>query len=183
VPAGSEGTAPVVIGIVGRSGSGKTSLLERLIASLEARGVAVGAAKHSSHGFLADRPGKDSHRLYEAGAQAVALLSVEQVASFVRRAGPPSIGAALAALPPGLDLVLAEGFSWEPIPRVVVRGPGRRPKPDDLARGEVIATAEVRAYPADGPALFDPAFLEALAAKLASYVDRQRPAVRSQEAS
>ena len=176
---------PVVVGIVGRSGSGKTSLLEQLIVVLEARGIAVGAAKHASHGFLADRPGKDSHRLYESGARAVALISVEQSATFIRRTRPPSIEAALAALPPGLDLVLAEGFSWEPIPRVVVRGPGRAPKPDDLAGGEVIGIAEVRAYPDGAPAFFDPATLEALEAKLAHRVAQAgagsavRPAERS----
>ena len=173
---------PVVIGIVGRSGSGKTSLLERLIAALEARGIAVGAAKHASHGFLADRPGKDSYRLFESGAHAVALVSLEQSATFTRCAQPPSIAAALAALPPDLDLVLAEGFSWEPIPRVLVRGPGRAPKPDDLSGGEVIGVAEVRAYPDDGPALFDPAVLEALVAKIASYVDRERPGAANREA-
>jgi molybdopterin-guanine dinucleotide biosynthesis protein MobB len=116
--------------------------------------MVVGAAKHASHGFLADQPGKDSHRLYESGAQAVALLSPEQAVTFARRSAPPSLEAALAALPPDLDLVLAEGFSWEPIPRVVVTGPGHPPKPDDLAGGEVIAVAEVETYPEGGPPRF-----------------------------
>jgi molybdopterin-guanine dinucleotide biosynthesis protein B len=151
-----------VIGITGRSGAGKTSLLERLIPILEARGIAVGAAKHASHGFAADRPGKDSHRLYASGACAVALVSAEQTATFVRNAGPASIETALAALPDGLDLLLAEGFSWEPIPRIVVRGSGREPKPDDLAGGEVIAVVSVREYPEAAPARFERRTIEAL---------------------
>lgn len=171
---------PVVIGIVGRSGAGKTSLLERLIVALEDRGLAVGVAKHASHGFLADRPGKDSHRLYESGARAVALLSVEQIATFTRRAGPVSVEAALAALPPGLDLVLVEGFSWEPVPRVVVRGPGFDPKPDDLSRGDVIDVVTARSYPVDAPPFFDPAALESLVARLAVYVDRVRAGPRAE---
>lgn len=183
----SESESPVVLGVVGRSGSGKTSFLERLIAALQARGISVGAVKHASHGFQADRPGKDSHRLYESGAQAVALLSVEQSATFVRRALPPSIEAALLALPPGLDLVLAEGFSWEPIPRVVVRGPGRAPKADDLAGGEVLGIVEVRAYPDDGPPCFDAHALETIAsclvARVAARMEPRRPFERSQEAS
>lgn len=158
---------PLVIGVAGCSGAGKTSLLERLIARLEARGVAVGAAKHASHGFEADRPGKDSHRLYESGARAVALLSAEQAATFVRRTGPPSIEAALAALPAGLDLLLAEGFSWEPVPRVVVQGPGRAPRPDDLTGGELVAVVTVREYPDDGPPGFDEPVIEGLVAELA----------------
>jgi molybdopterin-guanine dinucleotide biosynthesis protein MobB len=184
---------PVVIGIVGRSGSGKTSLLEHMIAALESRGIAVGAAKHASHGFLADRPGKDSHRLYESGARAVALISIGQTATFTRCAHPPSIEAALAALPPGLDLVLAEGFSWEPIPRVLVRGPGHAPKPDDLSGGEVLDIVEVRSYPKGAPPVFDPAKLASLEAKLAAHVNEawaafsadpsRRTAARDREAS
>lgn len=152
----------LVVGVVGRSGVGKTSLLELLIAALEGRGVAVGAAKHASHGFLADRPGKDSHRLYESGARAVALLSPEQGVTFVRRSAPPAIDAALAALPADLHLVLAEGFSWEPIPRVVVTGPGREPRTEDLTGGDVIAVVTVRSYPEAGPPRFDPVEIETL---------------------
>lgn len=165
---------PEVIGVVGRSGVGKTSLLERLIPALERRGLAVGAAKHASHGFLADRPGKDSHRLYESGARAVALLSQEQSATFVRLENPPAIATALAALPADLDLVLAEGFSWEPIPRVVVTGPGREPREEELTGGEVIAVVTVAGDPA-GPPRFDPAELEGVLQRLLARLPSQRP--------
>jgi len=138
-----------VIGIVGSSGVGKTTLLERLLPALESRGIAVGAAKHASHGFLADRPGKDSHRLYEAGARAVALISTEQVAVFRRLDGslvrPPALADALAALPPSLDFVLAEGFAWEPIPRVVLVGPDETPRSEHLECG----SASYPTYPAE----------------------------------
>ena len=131
-----------VLAVVGHSGAGKTSLLERLLPTLAARGVRAGAVKHASHGFLADRPGKDSHRLYESGAHAVALVSCEQVATFTRlddaTAGDPSLAVALRTLPAELDLVLVEGFSWEPIPRIVVVGPGGAPAPEHVARGEVL---------------------------------------------
>jgi molybdopterin-guanine dinucleotide biosynthesis protein MobB len=163
---GGERGVPPVVGIVGRSGAGKTSLLERLIVTLAGEGRRVGAAKHASHGFLADRPGKDSHRLYESGAQAVALLSPQQSVTFTRRDAPPSLAAALAALPLDLDLVLAEGFSWEPIPRVAVVGPGRPPKLDDLTGGEVIAMAKVQAYPPGEPAVFSETTLAAVEAAI-----------------
>jgi molybdopterin-guanine dinucleotide biosynthesis protein B len=139
--------APGVVGLVGRSGSGKTSLLESLIPALTARGLAVGAVKHTSHGFAADRPGKDSYRLYESGAEAVALISQQQIACFTRRdserdAGP-RLAAALAALPQGLDLVLAEGFSWEAIPRFVLVPESEDALPNHFEHGEVLGIVRV----------------------------------------
>ena len=138
---------PAVVGVAGRSGSGKTSLLELLIPHLASRGLAVGTVKHTSHGFLADRPGKDSYRLYESGAASVALISREQLATFTRRsgdAGPDvSLDTALASLPEGLDVVLVEGFSWEPIPRFVLVPDSESPIPEHLARGEVLRIVEV----------------------------------------
>jgi molybdopterin-guanine dinucleotide biosynthesis protein MobB len=142
---GEREEQPLVVAVVGRSGAGKTTLLEELIPTLEERGLRVGAVKHASHGFLADRPGKDSHRLYEAGARAVALVSSEQVATFARVAEPdaavpgtPSLAAVAEGLPGDLDLVLAEGFSWEPVPRVVVVPAGELPLREHLACGPVL---------------------------------------------
>jgi molybdopterin-guanine dinucleotide biosynthesis protein MobB len=141
-----EQSVPVV-GFVGPSGVGKTSLVERLVAELKRRGLSVGAVKHSSHGFLADRPGKDSHRLYESGADAVALISREQIATFARverGAGEEvSLVEALATLPGDLDLVLAEGFSWEPIPRVVLLRDDKEPAPAHVEGGEVLDVVNV----------------------------------------
>ncbi len=166
-----------VIGIVGSSGVGKTTLLERLLPALESRGIAVGAAKHASHGFLADRPGKDSHRLYEAGARAVALISTEQVAVFRRLDGslvrPPALADALAALPPSLDFVLAEGFAWEPIPRVVLVGPDETPRSEHLECGEVVTI--VRMPPAlDTKPQLPAAFVESLADDILEHARRAR---------
>jgi molybdopterin-guanine dinucleotide biosynthesis protein B len=135
-------SGPAVVGVAGRSGSGKTSLLELLIPHLSARGLAVGTVKHTSHGFLADRPGKDSYRLYESGAASVALISRQQLATFTRRsddASPDvSLDTALASLPGDLDVVLVEGFSWEPIPRFVLVPDSESPIPEHLSRGRVL---------------------------------------------
>lgn len=144
----SRGDAiPAVIGITGRSGSGKTYLLTQLIPALTARGLKVGAAKHSSHGFQADQPGKDSHRLYGAGAHAVAVVSREQRATFTRvQTEPdaePSLADALQSLPEGLDLVLVEGFSWEPIPRLVVVPESETPLPHHSEHNMVIGVVHV----------------------------------------
>lgn len=142
---GEREDRPFVVAVVGRSGAGKTTLLEEMIPVLEERGVRVAAVKHASHGFLADRPGKDSHRLYEAGARAVSIVSGEQVATFARVSErdatvprSPGLAAVVAGLPGELDIVLAEGFSWEPVPRIVVVPAGERPLPEHLETGLVL---------------------------------------------
>jgi molybdopterin-guanine dinucleotide biosynthesis protein B len=99
---------------------GKTTLLEKLLPELVARGLTVGALKHSGHAHALDRPGKDSARLREAGALAVAVQGPGELAYF----GPPVAGiGALAGMLPKVDLVLAEGFRGEPLPRVEVHRP------------------------------------------------------------
>ena len=163
-------SGPAVFGVVGRSGSGKTSLLELLIPHLTKRGLAIGTVKHTSHGFLADRPGKDSYRLYESGAAAVALISRQQLATFTRRsddASPDvSLDTALASLPEGLDVVLVEGFSWEPIPRFVLVPDSESPLPDHVSRGEVLGILRIPAKADGRKPSFSQAIVEAITGEI-----------------
>ena len=62
-----------IFGIAGHSGMGKTTLLERLVPALGARGLSVSLVKHSHKAIEIDRPGKDSYRLREAGCHEVLL--------------------------------------------------------------------------------------------------------------
>jgi len=64
---------PVAVGFVGHSGSGKTTVLERLLPVLRERGLKVGYLKNTHKGFQMDRAGKDTDRLFESGADRVAL--------------------------------------------------------------------------------------------------------------
>ena len=64
-----------VISFIGRSGVGKTTYLEKLIAELKKRGYRVGVIKHDIHGFEMDRPGKDTWRHAQAGADVVWISS------------------------------------------------------------------------------------------------------------
>lgn len=109
-------TTPI-LAISGPSGVGKTTLLVKLIPALLARGIRVAALKHSGHPHTFDRPRKDSARLRRAGAIAVVVQGPVELAYF----GPPVRGLrALARLLPPADLILAEGFKTEAIPRLEV---------------------------------------------------------------
>jgi molybdopterin-guanine dinucleotide biosynthesis protein B len=105
------------VAVSGPSGSGKTRLLRRLLPLLAARGLRVGIIKHTGHAHPLDQRGKDTEVLRRAGAVACAIQGPDAMALF----GPPLAGArALAALLPPCDLVLAEGWRSEPLPRLEV---------------------------------------------------------------
>jgi molybdopterin-guanine dinucleotide biosynthesis protein MobB len=101
---------PVILEVVGYSGAGKTTLIEKLILALRKRGIRLAVIKHTSHHHELDKPGKDSHRLRQAGAEAVMVSSPKMVAMFreVEREWP--IKRLLRHLPRRVDLVIAEGF-------------------------------------------------------------------------
>lgn len=110
-----------VIGIVGWSGSGKTTLLLGVLAALRARGVSVSTVKHAHHGFDLDRPGKDSFRHREAGAEETLVLGGTRWALMheIRDGSEPPLHGLLARLSP-VDLVLVEGFKAYPFPKIEV---------------------------------------------------------------
>ncbi|MFH0945661.1 MAG: molybdopterin-guanine dinucleotide biosynthesis protein B [Planctomycetota bacterium] len=110
------------LSIVGRSGSGKTTLLVRLIPQLIRVGVRVAALKHSHHGRIeVDRPGKDSFRLREAGAEAVMLLSQGQLVQIETLREQPSIEQIESRLR-GIDLLLVESWKSASLPSLEVIG-------------------------------------------------------------
>lgn len=110
------------IGIVGYSNTGKTTLIEKLIPLIAARGLRVSAIKHAHHGFDMDRPGKDSWRYRVAGANQVLIATGARWALLTETPDAPApLEALLAQLAPA-DLVIVEGFRSEgAIPRIEVR--------------------------------------------------------------
>ena len=110
-----------VFGIAGHSGMGKTTLLERLVPELGARGLVVSLIKHSHKDIDIDRPGKDSYRLREAGCQEVLLLGDRRWALMheLRGAQEPPLAYLLSRLQ-HCDLVLVEGFKSGRFPRLEV---------------------------------------------------------------
>ena len=99
-----------VIGLAGWSGAGKTTLIVKLIPALKARGVSVSTIKHAHHDFDVDKPGKDSHRHREAGADEVLVASARRWALMHEvRDEAPGLLDLLDRLSP-VDLVIVEGF-------------------------------------------------------------------------
>lgn len=109
-----------VISIVGRSNSGKTTFLVRLIAELKQRGYRVAVIKHSGHNFEIDHPGKDTYRHAKAGADAVVITSAYKMAMVKRFKEEPSEEDIIAMIGPGYDLVLTEGYKKGPFPKIEV---------------------------------------------------------------
>ena len=60
-----------ILGICGFSGSGKTTLIEQLVPHLLSMGMKVAVFKHDVHGIDLDRPGKDSYRFFQSGADVI----------------------------------------------------------------------------------------------------------------
>jgi molybdopterin-guanine dinucleotide biosynthesis protein MobB len=122
------------ISFVAKSGTGKTTLLEKVIAGLKQRGYRVGVIKHDAHRFDIDHPGKDSHRLTAAGADTMLISSPEKLAVVKQHAAAPPIEELIASYFPDVDIVLTEGFKQSGLPKIEVH---RRERSSTLlCRGE-----------------------------------------------
>ncbi len=109
-----------VYGVIGWKNSGKTSLMERLVADITGRGFSVSTVKHVHHTVDLDQPGKDTFRHRAAGAREVVLASADRLAIMVEHRGPePELPAVLARMAP-VDLILVEGYKRDAHPKVEV---------------------------------------------------------------
>ena len=113
-----------IFGLVGRSGSGKTSLMVRLLPELRRRGLSVSTIKHAHHGFDLDRSGKDSFRHREAGAKEVMLVADARWALMheIGDAPQPPLEDLVRRMAP-VDFVLIEGFHTHGHPMIEVYRP------------------------------------------------------------
>ncbi len=104
---------PFVLGIVGKSDVGKTTLILHLIPELTGRGYKVGTVKNCPHGFDMDRKGKDSYKFSKKGSSGVLLTSPEEIV-FQKRVGESiDILKIVDLFFYDFDIVLVEGFSRE----------------------------------------------------------------------
>jgi molybdopterin-guanine dinucleotide biosynthesis protein B/molybdopterin-guanine dinucleotide biosynthesis protein len=106
----AAGAQPALVAIVGKSDSGKTTLIERVVPELVRLGLRVGTVKHDAHSFEIDHPGKDSWRHGQAGAHAYAIASPERLAFITKLDGEMPLGDIARRFFAGFDLVVAEGY-------------------------------------------------------------------------
>lgn len=108
-----------IVSIVGKSDSGKTTLIEKLVPEFKKRGFRVGTIKHDVHGFEVDRPGKDSWRHKKAGADVTILSSPKQLAMIKDTDHDWSLKE-LSGLLADCDIVFTEGYKRDEMPKVEV---------------------------------------------------------------
>lgn len=117
-PRGIHAHTPVIT-FVGKSGTGKTTFLEKLIPVLKAKGARFALIKHDVHGFQMDTPGKDTYRFFAAGADVVAISSARE---FALREQPPvelTLDEVISRLPP-VDFILTEGYKSLHNPKIEI---------------------------------------------------------------
>ena len=123
-----------LLGICGRSGAGKTTLIEALIPRLRSAGWLAAAVKDGARRVQADAPGKDSDRFFQAGAD-VALFGEQH---FVRSRQTGELTAFLVSLASTYDIVLVEGHAATAVPQIWLTGPDAAAPPPD-AQGRIVA--------------------------------------------
>jgi len=113
-----------IFGLAGWSGSGKTSLLARLLPELSRDGRRVSTVKHAHHSFDVDQPGKDSYIHRTAGAHEVMVLSANRWVLMHENRAPeePDLAQAIARMS-DVDLVMVEGFKAYPHPKLEIHRP------------------------------------------------------------
>lgn len=101
---------PALVAIVGKSDSGKTTLIEKLLPELIKLGLRVGTVKHDAHSFDIDHPGKDSWRHGHAGALAYVVSSPKRLAYIANLETETTLADIARRFFAGFDLVVAEGY-------------------------------------------------------------------------
>lgn len=110
------------IGFAAYSGTGKTTLLCKLIPLLKAQGIRLAVVKHAHHDFDIDHPKKDSYELRKSGADTILVASRKRTAIIIEHPEEqqePSLEDSLAQVPTeNIDLILVEGFKHANFPKI-----------------------------------------------------------------
>ncbi len=126
-----------MISVVGKSNSGKTTLIEKLIPELKKRGYKIGIVKHAHRSFEMDKEGKDSWRHQKAGADTVVVASPGGLA-MVKKEPCPDLDS-MSKYFNDMDLVITEGFKRENRPKIEVFRSSQHKEPLCLDRDDLFA--------------------------------------------
>ncbi len=146
------------LAITAWSGTGKTTLLKKLIPALCEQGIRPGLIKHTHHNMDVDKPGKDSYELRKAGAAQTIVASSQRWALMTETPDEPELNLAYLVSrmdASTLDLVLVEGFKHEAISKILLfrQGCGHREE-------ELIIDKHVIAIASDVPLTVDVPLLD-----------------------
>ena len=111
---------PPVVSIVGKSKSGKTTFMEKLIGELTSRGWRVATIKHTPQGMSLDKPDKDSWRHIQAGSEATAICSPDGIALIKPITQAIGLNEIARLFGEECDIVLTEGFKQGDAPKIEV---------------------------------------------------------------
>jgi molybdopterin-guanine dinucleotide biosynthesis protein B len=120
-------STPPAVSLIGWSGVGKTTLLERLVPELRARGLRVGVVKHSSDRHPLHRAGSDTARFERSGAAWVAFATPAGVQLSVKEDPDSALRQMLERFADTVDLVLVEGWKEGPLPKLEMWREGHGP--------------------------------------------------------
>lgn len=109
-----------IVSIVGKSDSGKTTLIEKLVPELTRQGYRIATVKHDVHGFEVDREGKDSWRHKNAGAHTVVISSPYKVAVIRDVEKDLNLDEIREKLIRDVDLIVSEGYKNDVQPKIEV---------------------------------------------------------------
>lgn len=129
-----------LVAVTGFRNSGKTTATESIVKELCRRSYRVGTFKHCHHGYDLDQPGKDSWRHRQAGATRTVLTGPDGFALLGEPMPEESLHCMAEWLFPDMDLILAEGYHWLPLPRIEIQrsdGDTRSGHPDGQTLGQL----------------------------------------------
>jgi molybdopterin-guanine dinucleotide biosynthesis protein B len=133
---------PPIVSIVGKSKSGKTTLIEKLVRELKSRGYRVATVKHAPEGMSFDEQGKDSWRHINAGSEATAVSSPDKVVLIKPVAHDITLDEIAHFFGEDYDIILTEGFKQGSAPKIEVHRKEVGPPLSDIKKIIAIATDE-----------------------------------------
>lgn len=133
---------PPIVSIIGKSETGKTTLIEKLLGELKSRGYRVATIKHVPRDLDFDQPDKDSWRHLQAGSSATAISSSDRILIIRPVSVAPTVEEVARQLGEDYDIIIAEGFKNSDAPKIEVHRKAVGPPLSGITRLMAIVTDE-----------------------------------------